>query len=215
MHKITVVIADDHPIVLFGVRELIKSDPRFEVVGEAGSSTELINVLHDKQPQILITDYNMPESSQYGDGLRLITYLTRNFPALRVLVLTMVSNSLILTRLYNRGVAGVIDKRTVNEELLRALEALSQNRIYKLAPANRNSVIDNGYQIDERMASLSTREVEILRLFVAGMSLRDIAINQNRSPKTISTQKIAAMRKLDVRSDQELISYCLEANLFQ
>lgn len=80
MHKITVVIADDHPIVLFGVRELIKSDPRFEVVGEAGSSTELINVLHDKQPQILITDYNMPESSQYGDGLRLITYLTRNFP---------------------------------------------------------------------------------------------------------------------------------------
>mgnify|MGYP006195487759 CR=1 FL=1 len=49
----------------------------------------------------------------------------------------------------------------------------------------------------------------------AGMSLRDIAINQNRSPKTISTQKIAAMRKLDVRSDQELISYCLEANLFQ
>ncbi|MGR3892894.1 response regulator [Pseudomonas sp. 1176_21] len=215
MHKITVVIADDHPIVLFGVRELIKSDPRFEVVGEAGSSTELINVLHDKQPQILITDYNMPESSQYGDGLRLITYLTRNFPALRVLVLTMVSNSLILTRLYNLGVAGVIDKRTVNEELLRALEALSQNRIYKLTPANRNSVIDNGYQIDERMASLSTREVEILRLFVAGMSLRDIAINQNRSPKTISTQKIAAMRKLDVRSDQELISYCLEANLFQ
>ena len=76
-------------------------------------------------------------------------------------------------------------------------------------------MIDNGYQIDERMASLSTREVEILRLFVAGMSLRDIAINQNRSPKTISTQKIAAMRKLDVRSDQELISYCLEANLFQ
>ncbi|WP_210015093.1 response regulator [Pseudomonas palmensis] len=215
MHKITVVIADDHPIVLFGVRELIKSDPRFEVVGEAGSSTELINVLHDKQPQILITDYNMPESSQYGDGLRLITYLTRNFPALRVLVLTMVSNSLILTRLYNLGVAGVIDKRTVNEELLRALEALSQNRIYKLAPANRNSVIDNGYQIDERMASLSTREVEILRLFVSGMSLRDIAINQNRSPKTISTQKIAAMRKLDVRSDQELVSYCLEANLFQ
>lgn len=215
MHKITVVIADDHPIVLFGVRELIKSDPRFEVVGEAGSSTELINVLHDKQPQILITDYNMPESSQYGDGLRLITYLTLNFPALRVLVLTMVSNSLILTRLYNLGVAGVIDKRTVNEELLRALEALSQNRIYKLAPANRNSVIDNGYQIDERMASLSTREVEILRLFVAGMSLRDIAINQNCSPKTISTQKIAAMRKLDVRSDQELISYCLEANLFQ
>ena len=184
------------------------------VVAAADPAT-LIELMTRTRPQAVITDYSMPGGDRFGDGIKLISFLRRSFPETRLLVLTMVSNSLILTRLYNLGVAGVIDKRTVNEELLRALEALSQNRIYKLAPANRNSVIDNGYQIDERMASLSTREVEILRLFVAGMSLRDIAINQNRSPKTISTQKIAAMRKLDVRSDQELISYCLEANLFQ
>lgn len=214
MQKITVVIADDHPIVLFGVRELIERDSRFLVVGEANSSSELVKVLSEHRPEILITDYNMPENSIYGDGLKLMKYLIRSFPNLQILVLTMISNSLILSRLYDIGVAGVVQKSQLYAEIQRALDALSQRRIYK-SEFHKVSVLEQSRQIDERLALLSIRELEILRLFVSGMSLREIADNQNRSAKTISTQKVTAMRKLEVNSDQELITYCLEAKLFQ
>ncbi|WP_433766389.1 response regulator [Pseudomonas putida] len=213
--KITVVIADDHPIVLLGVRELIERDERFEVIGEAGSSSDLIKVLNARVPDIVITDYNMPENSIYGDGLKLIQYLVRHFPSLQILVLTMVSNSLILSRLYDLGVAGVVQKSQLHAEIQRALDALSQKRVYKTLELKKTSVIEDNRQVDERLALLSIRELEILRLFVSGMSLRDIALDQNRSAKTISTQKVAAMRKLEVETDQELITYCLAANLFK
>ncbi|MGE8064226.1 response regulator [Pseudomonas sp. NPDC089569] len=213
--KITVVIADDHPIVLLGVRELIERDDRFKVVGEAINSSELIKVLNAENPDILITDYNMPDHSIYGDGLKLVKYLSRNYPSLQVLILTMVSNGLILSRLYDLGVAGVVQKSQLHAEIQRALDALSQKRRYKCPALNKSSVMDEGRNVEQRLALLSLRELEILRLFVSGMSLRDIAIDQNRSAKTISTQKVAAMRKLEVNSDQELITFCLEANLFQ
>lgn len=213
--KITVVIADDHPIVLLGVRELVERDQRFEVIGEASSSTELVKVLSARVPDILITDYNMPENSIYGDGLKLIKYLVRHFPDLRILILTMVSNGLILSRLYDLGVAGVVQKGQVHLEIQKALDALSQGRNYECPEVKKLSVVDNQQNVEERLALLSIRELEILRLFISGMSLRDIAEDQNRSAKTISTQKVTAMRKLNVSSDQELITFCLEANLFQ
>ncbi|MNM61405.1 Transcriptional regulatory protein RcsB [compost metagenome] len=215
MHKTTVVIADDHPIVLLGVRQLIDADERFEVVAEASNSTDLIARLHASSPDILITDYNMPGDAQYGDGLKLIDYIVRNFPDLQVLVLTMVSNELIFSRLYDLGVAGVVQKNQLHAEIERALEALVHKRKYKVAGLERACVREVARSVDERVASLSPKEMEVLRLFIAGMSLNDIARAQNRSAKTISTQKVAAMHKLDVRTDQELITFCMEEQLFQ
>ncbi|RBJ71767.1 DNA-binding response regulator, partial [Pseudomonas sp. MWU12-2534b] len=90
MENLNVVIADDHPIVLVGVRELVERDQRFRVVGEAVCSSELINLLETRQVDLVITDFNMPGDSTYGDGLKLVEYLTRHFPCVRVLVLTMI-----------------------------------------------------------------------------------------------------------------------------
>ena len=77
------------------------------------------------------------------------------------------------------------------------------------------SLADNLLTLNERFATLSPKEHEILRLFVSGQSVSDIARGQNRSTKTISAQKISAMRKLEVTSDQDLITFCLASNLFQ
>ncbi|MDW2776485.1 response regulator, partial [Pseudomonas sp. BEA3.1] len=98
MEKLKVIIADDHPIVLLGVRELVERDPRFSVVGEAVCSQGLIELLERQPVDMVISDYNMPADSPYGDGLKLIDYLKRHYPAVRILVLTMISNPLILTR---------------------------------------------------------------------------------------------------------------------
>lgn len=215
MQKTTIVIADDHPIVLLGVRQLIEADERFEVVAQASNSTDLIARLHTCSPDILITDYNMPGDAQYGDGLKLIDFIARNFPGLQILVLTMVSNELIFSRLYDLGVAGVVQKNQLHAEIERALEALVHKRKYKVAGLERTCVREVARPVDERIASLSPKEMEVLRLFIAGMSLNDIAKAQSRSAKTISTQKVAAMHKLDVRTDQELITFCMQEQLFQ
>ena len=96
-----------------------------------------------------------------------------------------------------------------------AATTISQARaIFAPAPA-ATSVVGNAYQVQERFQSLSPREMEVLRLFVTGMSVSDIARQLSRSNKTVSAQKISAMRKLEVDSDQALLTYCIEARQFQ
>jgi two-component system, NarL family, captular synthesis response regulator RcsB len=214
METINVVIADDHPIVLLGVRELIERDRHFRVVGEAVCSDGLIDLLKSQPVDLLITDFNMPGDSPYGDGLKLVEYVIRHFPRVRVLVLTMISNPLILTRLQELGVLAVIQKSQLHVEIEAALKAIAKgNRVRSQQPAP-GSVLDDGADLDERFSRLSPKEHEILRLFVQGQGVNEIARGLNRSAKTISTQKISAMRKLDVSSDQELLAYCIERNLF-
>ncbi|KTC36042.1 response regulator [Pseudomonas coleopterorum] len=215
MPELNVVIADDHPIVLLGVREVVQRDGRFAVVGEAISSTELVEQLRTHHPQVLITDFNMPGDDTYGDGLKLIDYLLRNFPETQILVLTMISNPLILSRLEELGVAGVIQKNHLHQEIGKALTAISLQRRYKGPRPVPTSVMDNPGHIEDRFQSFSPRELEVLRLFVTGMTVSDIARQLSRSNKTVSAQKISAMRKLGVDSDQALMTYCIEARQFQ
>ncbi|KJK20271.1 response regulator [Pseudomonas sp. NPDC087612] len=214
MDKLKVIIADDHPIVLLGVRELVERDERFCVVGEAVCSKGLIELLEQQPVDLVITDYNMPADSPYGDGLKLVDYLKRHFPHLQVLILTMISNHLILTRLHELGVVGVIQKSQLHTEIQLALKAVAQQSQYRSLEPAKTSVIETTAAIEDRFATLSPKEFEILRLFVAGKSVSDIARSQNRSAKTISAQKISAMRKLDVNSDQDLLAYCLARSIF-
>ncbi|MFJ2547469.1 response regulator [Pseudomonas sp. NPDC087612] len=214
MDKLKVIIADDHPIVLLGVRELVERDERFCVVGEAVCSKGLIELLEQQPVDLVITDYNMPADSPYGDGLKLVDYLKRHFPHLQVLILTMISNHLILTRLHELGVVGVIQKSQLHTDIQLALKAVAQQSQYRSLEPAKTSVTETPAAIEDRFATLSPKEFEILRLFVAGKSVSDIARSQNRSVKTISTQKISAMRKLDVNSDQDLLAYCLERSIF-
>lgn len=214
MKTFTVVIADDHPIVLLGVRELVERDERFEVVGEAICSAGLIGLLEQQPVDIVITDYNMPGDSPYGDGLKLVEYLKRHFPEVQILILTMISNHLILTRLQELGVVGVIQKSQLHTEIQVALKSIAQQALYRSLEPAKTSVIESMTAIDARFSTLSPKEYEILRLFISGKSVSDIARSQNRSSKTISAQKISAMRKLEVSSDQDLLTYCLEQNVF-
>ena len=215
MAILNVVIADDHPIVLLGVRELIERDERFRVVGEAVCSNELIELLHTQSVDLVITDFNMPADSPYGDGLKLVEYLGRHFAQVKVLVLTMISSPLILTRLHELGVVGVIQKNQLHDDIQLALSSIAKGRTFKSARPEPVSVLEPNVALDERLSRLSPKEFEILRMFVSGQSVTTIARSQSRSAKTISTQKISAMRKLEVSSDQDLLTYCLENNVFQ
>lgn len=213
MPQMSVLLADDHPIVLMGVREIIERDPRFKVVGEAMSSSELISKVSQLRPDVIITDYNMPGDEQYGDGTRLVEYLRRHFPEPRVLILTVISNPQVLTWLYGLGISGVISKSAGLEQILVALDAFYREGHYQLDILDEASdSIEQG--VSHRLSQLTVKEFEVLRLYTSGMSVSDVALSLNRSIKTISTLKISGMRKLNVESDQALLILCIKANLF-
>jgi len=111
-------------------------------------------------------------------------------------------------------VDGVIQKSQLHGEIEKALNAVARNSTYRAPVPARQSVITCNTAIDQRVENLSPKEFEILRLFVAGQSVSEIARSQHRSTKTISAQKVSAMRKLEVNSDQELLAYCLASHIF-
>ena len=167
MVQMNVLLADDHPIVLMGVREIIERDPRFKVVGEALNSSELISQVALLRPDVIITDYNMPGDEQYGDGTRLVEYLRRHFPEPRVLILTVISNPQVLTWLYELGISAVISKSAGLEQILVALDAFYREGHYQQNTLDEMSNAD-AHGFAHRLGLLTVKEFEVLRLFASG-----------------------------------------------
>ncbi|WP_088142512.1 response regulator [Achromobacter xylosoxidans] len=216
MERLRIVLVDDHPLVLMGMRDLLEKDLNFEVTATLPGPTALIRHLERDAPHVVITDYSMPGDDTYGDGIRLVKYLTRHYPQVQIVVLTMVSNSMIISALYDAGVAAVVLKRDNLSEIMTALETLHAGRKYYPPGFQRDGAADERSKfIGERINSLSPKEFEVLRHFIRGESMMQVADALKRSVKTVSGQKISAMRKLNVRTDQELIAFCVESEIFQ
>ncbi|WP_025598336.1 response regulator [Burkholderia sp. WSM2230] len=204
---VKVVIADDHPVILFGAEQALLKFPGIQVVARARQSTELIKTLQTTECDVLVTDLAMP-GGQFGDGLPLIGYLRRNFPNLPIVVLTMLENAALLQRLRELGVTSVVNKSDDLSHIGLAVQHVSRHLEY-LSPSVKASLdalrMNAGGRSDEVM--LSRRELEVVRLFVSGMTIKEISEQLNRSIKTISTQKNTAMRKLGIDRDSELFQY--------
>jgi two-component system, NarL family, captular synthesis response regulator RcsB len=204
---IRVVVADDHPVILFGAEHALLKFPGIQVVARARQSTELIKALQTMSCDVLVTDLAMP-GGQYGDGLPLIGYLRRNFPDVPIVVLTMLENAALLKRLGELGVIAVVHKSDDLSHIGLAVQHVSRNLEYmspQVKVALESLRINSGGKHDEVI--LSKRELEVVRLFVSGMTIKEISEKLNRSIKTISTQKNTAMRKLGLDRDSELFQY--------
>ncbi|WP_053270018.1 response regulator [Pseudomonas chlororaphis] len=211
--KLNVIIADDHPIIRLGMRELIDSNERLILVGEAACSQGLIELLEQQAADIIITDYNMPISSNVGNGLQLIEYIRRKYSHPEILVLTMISNQLIISRLYELGVTRVIHKSQSQSAIALTLSSIVSKLIYGTQKKKASKA--DPAKLEERFASLSPMELDIVRLFVSGLTVADIARSQSRSPKTISTHKSSAMKKLNIDCDQVLLEYYVRYDVFR
>jgi two-component system capsular synthesis response regulator RcsB len=204
---IRVVVADDHPVILFGAEQALLKFQGIRVVARAKQSTELVKILQTTPCDVLVTDLALP-GGQYGDGLPLIGYLRRNFPDLPIVVLTMLENAALLKRLNELGVISVVNKSDDLSHIGLAVQHVSRHIEY-MSPSVKASLdtlrMNAGGKSDEVI--LSKRELEVVRLFVSGMTIKEISEQLNRSIKTISTQKNTAMRKLGLERDSELFQY--------
>lgn len=202
----TVIIADDHPVVVAGVETILKSH-RYQVVARAHDTDALFDALADHPCDVVVTDFSMPEGSQ-PDGMPMIRRIRALRPDTGIVVLTMLSNPAILRTLLDMGVAAIFDKRTSLRDIPVAVHAAEVGRSY-LSPAIRRLFheADCANSADELATRLSPREVEVLRAYAQGHGLMDIAASMGRSLKTISRQKRSAMVKLGLINDAQLYQY--------
>ncbi|SHK44956.1 response regulator transcription factor [Halomonas caseinilytica] len=201
MKKIRIIIADDHPLVLLGLKEVINryGEDKVEVVGEANDPDELWRCLNEKACDVVVTDFNMP-SGKMTDGLELISRIRRNFPSVTILVVTMVYNSSMINAIFKSGANGVFDKREELPVLVGAIRSIN-NKSMTLYSSRWVDKSDSHMTQADLERKLSKRELEVIRLYASGLSGREIAKKLNKSEKTISRQKRSAMEKLGVESD--------------
>lgn len=202
-----ILLADDHPVITAAIRARLQSQTGWEVCGEVISATDLLQQTDLLRPDIVVTDYHMPGPAEL-DGVRLLTALRRRYPAMAVVVLTMITNPLVLRTILDVRVQGLLLKDSQLAEIVTAIVRAQRGYTYigksalrALAPTEVRPMMPIGR---EGMQRLSARETEVLRLYLTGRTVTEIAATLCRSVKTISRQKNCAMHKLGVGNDREL-----------
>lgn len=206
---IQVMIADDHRLVRRGIKEILRTTTDIVVCGEAANGDELLELLREAQPDVLILDMAMPGLS----GTDLIQQLSSKFPQLRILVLSMHNEGQFAARAIRAGARGYVTKDADPAILLLAIHRIAMNGKYIDPALVEAMVFDPPEAIQLPHASLSDREVQVLKLVVAGKSLNAIATELHLSPKTISSHKMRLMQKLGTESNMDLIRYAMRHQL--
>lgn len=207
---IKVLIADDHPIVRRGLREIIEDEKDLKVECEASNTAEVLDKLRTNEIDVVLLDISMPGKS----GLDLIYDIKKEYPQKRILILSGMSEELFAKRAIKSGASGYLNKESAPELLITAIRKVFTGKKYisnKLAEliaddlASTDSIILHD--------KLSDREFEVLRLIGSGKSVGEIAEVLKLGVSTISTYRARIIEKLNLKNNSELIQYCIKENL--
>ncbi|HEY1934346.1 MAG TPA: response regulator transcription factor [Acetobacteraceae bacterium] len=206
MTHVRVLMADDHPIVLAGMRALVAADPCLEVVGEASDGRSALQLAKELRPDAAVLDISMPGMS----GIEVATALRTEAPEARVLILTVHEDRAYLRQLLEAGVSAFLLKRSAADELVRAIHAVASGGLY-LDPAIAGKVVGGTHGTTKAPlgspAELSERESEVLRLVAEGHSSKEISTRLSISVKTVETYKARAMDKLGFKTRVDVVRY--------
>lgn len=214
MNKIRILLVDDHTIFRSGLRVLLGLYADFDIIGEAGDGQEALEAVRKLKPDIVLMDIAMPGL----DGLAATRRIHDEHPQAKVILLTQHENREYITPALQSGASGYVLKRAADEELVRAVRAVSQGQTY-LDPMI-TSVVVNDYRrrledspIDDQYEDLTPREREILVLVAKGYTNREVAGLLDISHKTVDYHRTNVMRKLEVHNRTELTRYAIRRGL--
>lgn len=199
---ITVVLADDHRVVRSGLRVLLESDGRFEVVDEAGDVCGTVDKVRERHPQVLVLDLNMGGES----SLDAIPQLRAETPDTQIVVLTMQENPAFAQAALRAGALGYVLKDAADDELMNAVAAAAEGRTY-LNPELGARLAAQPSESDDRPDRLSPRELEVLKLIALGHTNSEIAASLFLSVRTVESHRAHIQQKIGLTSRADLVGY--------
>lgn len=202
-----IFLTDDHAILLDGLVNLLSKEDSFEVVGTAGTVQEATDQLTRLKVDLLITDYNLPD----GDGLSLVQKVKRKYPTIKVIVLSMHDEAHLVKEILKEGVDGYILKKDSHEELINAVNAVKNGKIYLSNEINR--MLMTGLHGTEETKLLTSREREILQLISKEYTNKQIAEELFISERTVETHRKNIFRKTGTNNLVGLIKFAYANNL--
>lgn len=212
--SIRVLIADDHKIMLAGLRSLLEKQTDLEVIAEAENGRKAVKMAQETKPDIVVMDVSMPDLN----GIEATTQIIESVPDTRVIALSMHSDKRFVLGMLRAGAAGYLLKDCASQELANAIHQVAGGKKY-LSPEITGVVIDDfllGASPGEALtvsSQLSAREREVLQLIAEGWSTKQIAAHLYVSVKTIETHRRQIMKKLDLHSIADLTKYAIREGL--
>jgi two-component system, NarL family, invasion response regulator UvrY len=209
---VKVLIADDHPVVRQGLKQMLSSDPEVNVVGEARDGDEAFDLAHQVDWDVAVLDYSMPGRG----GVELLSDVKHDYPDRAVLILSIYPEDPHGLRALKAGAAGYISKESAGEELTAAVKKVATGGRY-VSPALAEKLASRLTPEQERPPHerLSDREYRVMWLLASGKTLHQIAEEMRLSPSTVSTYRGRILKKLGLNTNVDLVHYAMKHRLIE
>ena len=210
--SVKVVIVDDHKMVREGIRQLLEFDGKIKVLGEAGNGLECLEYLEKNElPDVLLLDINMPEMN----GLEVLKYIRKNKIKTKVLILTVHNEIEYLVNAVDLKVDGYILKDSESEVLKSAIYSVCDGENYfqpELIPLLNSRMINRNMD-NEKIKSLTKREIEVLKAIAEGLLNKEIATNLGISERTVKNHISNIFKKIDVADRTQAAVFAIKNNI--
>ncbi len=209
---IRVVLVDDHQLVRTGIRRILSEAEEIEVIGEADSGEQALDVVRQLQPGVVLMDVYMPGIG----GLEATRKLLRIAPELKILIVTIYGNEPYPSRLLEAGALGYLTKDCSTQDMLSAIRTVARGERYICSGIARQMALSGlEGQSKNPFAKLSQREIQVMMMITEGRKLHEISEALCLSPKTVSTYRYRLYEKLGVGNDVELTRLAIRFGMIE
>ena len=213
---IRLLLVDDHAVVRSGLKMLLDSESDVEIVGEAGTAAEALEVAAQVRPDVILMDIGLPDKS----GIEATREIKKRFEKMSVVALTIHEDEEYFFKMLEAGASGYVPKRAAPEELLNAIRAAATGEVYlypSLAKLLVKDYLTQDHPADEKsnLDGLTGREHEILTYLAEGQSNEEISKSLVISPKTVERHRDNIMHKLNLHSRSELVRYAIRKGIIK
>jgi DNA-binding NarL/FixJ family response regulator len=212
MNTIRVLIVDDHALVRGGIRALVEKIEGMTVIGEAGTGSEALELVNQLKPDLMLLDITMPEMG----GFEVLDQVTKKYPEIKVIVLTVHEAAEYAIRALRERAAGFLPKSAAPTELEQAIQTVVRGEVYISPETSQKALLEYGKGTTtkkDRLATLSPRQREVLRLIAEGRTTKQIAQVLEISVKTVETHRAQLMERLGIHDVAGLVRYAILVGL--